>query len=150
MTRIILPHHLTAYGWQVSLQTRYGDMDAQAHLNNIAIARLFEEGRVRFNQFLATKVADFWSNRILLAHVRIDYLAEGQYPAPVELGQTITAIGASSFRVGAALFQQQQCIALCESVLVVRPPDGAATLPSALRDRLQQIMDNTDNTGDQL
>ena len=38
-----------AYRLRLTIPTRYGDMDANAHLNNVAIARLFEESRVRFH-----------------------------------------------------------------------------------------------------
>ena len=38
-----------AYGWTLDLAPRYGDMDANGHLNNVAFARLFEEARVLFN-----------------------------------------------------------------------------------------------------
>ena len=34
---------IAAYPVRFTLPTRYGDMDANAHLNNVAIARLIEE-----------------------------------------------------------------------------------------------------------
>jgi len=31
---------LAAYPWSVEIQTRFGDMDFNAHLNNVAVAQL--------------------------------------------------------------------------------------------------------------
>ena len=40
-----------AYATSLTLDTRFGDMDVNGHLNNVAFARLFEETRVRFLRF---------------------------------------------------------------------------------------------------
>ena len=74
----------------------------------------------------------------MVAHVGIDYLAEGQYPAPVALMHGVAHIGTSSFRMAMAAFQGDVCIALSDAVLVVRGPEGgAAALPAILRERLE-------------
>lgn len=126
-----------AYPARLDLPTRFGDMDANGHLNNVAIAQLFEEARVQFNTGSA-QVLGGARPRMMVAHVGIDYLAEGHYPLPVALMMGIAAIGSSSFRMAMAAFQAARCIALCDSVLVVRGPDGgAAPLPPALLERLE-------------
>ncbi len=124
-----------SYPASQTLETRFGDMDVNGHLNNVAFARLFEETRVRFNRG-ATTVAG--KSSFVVAHVAIDYLAEGNYPAPVTIGHAIARIGSSSFTVAMAAFQDGTCIALCDSVLVHRDPaTGPAPLPPALRERLE-------------
>lgn len=133
------PQRLIAasYPTRLDLPTRYGDMDANRHLNNVAIAQLFEEARVQFNTGSA-RLFGGDRPRFMVAHVGIDYLAEGQYPEPVALHLGIAHIGTSSFRMAMAAFQQDRCFALCDSVLVVRGPDGsAAPLPAVLRERLE-------------
>lgn len=124
-----------SYPASLTLETRFGDMDVNGHLNNVAFARLFEETRVRFNRG-ATMIAG--KSSFVVAHVAIDYLAEGNYPAPVTIGYAIARIGSSSFTVAMAAFQDGTCIALCDSVLVHRDPaTGPAPLPPALRERLE-------------
>jgi acyl-CoA thioester hydrolase len=126
-----------AYPWQLELAPRYGDMDANGHLNNVAIAQLFEETRVQFNWQSAQLFAGS-RPRFLAAHVAIDYLAEGHYPGAVTMALAVNHIGNSSFRMAKAAFQGGTCIALCDSVLVFRSPEGGpATIPPALRERLE-------------
>jgi acyl-CoA thioester hydrolase len=143
-----LPRTLSAYGWHVELQTRFGDMDKYAHLNNVAIAQLFEETRIRFNNHLAESIENFWQNRFVIVHASLDYLAEVQYPASVLVGQTLVSIGNTSFRTGAAMFQHGVCVAQCESVLVTLDDHGPVSLPPALRAGLQSAKDKLQTTGD--
>jgi acyl-CoA thioester hydrolase len=125
-----------AYPWSLAMETRYADMDPNRHLNNVAISRFFEETRVRFNWHLLTVGPAISRPRYLVAHVSVDYLDEGHYPAPVQMGYGVLNIGSSSFRAAMAMFQHDKCIALCESVLVHRGESGPAPLPAPLRDRL--------------
>ncbi|WP_353200076.1 acyl-CoA thioesterase [Sandarakinorhabdus sp.] len=125
------------YPARLDLPTRFGDMDANGHLNNVAIAQLFEEARVQFNTGTARLFAGP-RPRFMVAHVGIDYLAEGHYPHAVALMLGVSHIGTSSFRMAMAAFQAERCIALSDAVLVVRGPDGgAAPLPAILRERLE-------------
>ena len=133
----------SAYPASLTLETRFGDMDVNGHLNNVAFARLFEETRVRFNRAgLAALPQGGRRSGFVVARVAIDYLAEGNYPAPVTIGYAIAHIGRSSFTVAMAAFQDgpggPACIALCDSVLVHRDPEsGPAPIPPALRERLE-------------
>jgi len=130
---------LASYPASLSLETRFADMDVNGHLNNVAFARLFEETRVRFNRAgPVNPAAGERRSSFVVAHVAIDYLAEGNYPAPVTIGYAISRIGSSSFTVAMAAFQEGNCIALCDSVLVHRDPTtGPAPVPPALRERLE-------------
>ena len=130
-----------AYATSLTLDTRFGDMDVNGHLNNVAFARLFEETRVRFLRFGSGSPAGKKApSSVVVGHVAIDYLAEGNYPAPVTVGYAIARIGSSSFTVAMAAFQEGQCIALCDSVLVHRDPEsGPAPIPPALRERLEAL-----------
>ncbi|WP_448581998.1 acyl-CoA thioesterase [Thermaurantiacus sp.] len=113
-------HDLAAYPFRTTLQTRYGDMDANAHLNNVAIARLFEEARLRFHMAARAEASAIDPSGVLLAHIRIDYLAEGKYPGEVEAGVGVEALGNRSYRLALALFQAGRAIALAHCVMVHR------------------------------
>ncbi len=132
-------HDPASYAWSAEMATRFADMDVNRHLNNVAIARFFEETRVRFNWSLfagegATRP------RFLVGHVAIDYLGEGEYPAPVTMTYAVASIGRSSFRCAKGMFQNGRCVALCDTVLVHRGPDGPAPLPDTLRTRLEPLL----------
>lgn len=132
--------NLAAYPVRLTLPTRYGDMDANAHLNNVAIARLFEESRVRFHYAIRAEGAEVSPGAVMIAHVSIDYLGEGEYPTDVEAGIGIAALGGASYRLAIGLFQNDRAFALAESVMVSIAPDrsGAAPLSPDLRELLER------------
>ena len=125
-----------AYPWTVEIDTRFGDMDVNFHLNNVAVAGLYEEARVRFNWHLRQTYPAVGRPHFLVAHVGIDYLGEGKYRAATSVGVAVLAAGTSSWRIAMALFQPGGCIGLCESVMVHRGETGPAPLPDALRSAL--------------
>lgn len=129
---------LARYPMRLTLQTRYGDMDSNAHLNNVAIARLFEEARVRFHGEVRSAGGKADGNAAMIVHATIDYVAEGSYPADVEAGIAVAAAGRSSYRLAIGLFQNGDAIALNDSVMVALDPElrTAAPLSAALRDDL--------------
>ena len=121
-----------AYPWSTVVATRFGDLDFNFHLNNVAVAQLYEEGRVRFNTDLRERYA-IGRPRYLVARVAIDYLGEGRYPAPATVALAALRLGTTSWTAGLALFQDDACIGLAESVMVFRGETGPAPLPEALR-----------------
>ena len=68
---------LAAYPFRLDMVPRFGDMDPNRHLNNVAIARFYEEGRVRFHWHVRETHPEAGRFRVLVAHVAIDYLGEG-------------------------------------------------------------------------
>lgn len=129
---------LAAYPFQIDMAPRFGDMDANRHINNVAIARYYEEGRVRFHWQLREThpVGKF---RVLVAHVAIDYLGEGHWPQPFKVGVGIVELGGSSYRLGLGLFEGETCLGLCDTVLVHRGDVGTAALPPVLRAALEPM-----------
>jgi len=129
------------YPLRFTVQTRYGDMDANAHLNNVAIARLVEEARVRFHFALKVRVASTDPSGIMIVHAAIDYLGEAFYPADVEAGVAVAGIGGSSYRLAIGLFQNGKAFALADSVMVNLAEDrsGSAPIGDALRARLEDM-----------
>jgi acyl-CoA thioester hydrolase len=126
------------YKVRQTLEPRYGDMDANAHLNNVAIARLFEETRVRTLSGLRDRPARGDPSSMMIAHVGIDYLAEGSYPEPIDAGLAVSAIGRSSFRLALALFQGGVPVALADCAMVNLGPDRR---PAAIDDELRRKLE---------
>ncbi len=132
MTADPLRRDLAAYPWSTEVATRFADLDLNAHLNNVAIANLYEEGRVRFNYHLRRANA-VGRPRFLVARIEIDYLAEAHYPAVATLAAAVVATGRTSWRIGLGLFQDGACRGLCDTVMVHRGDAGPAPLPEPLR-----------------
>lgn len=126
-------HQAANYPWTVTLETRFTDMDVNRHLNNVAVQRLYEEARVRFNWALRAAHPELGRVRYLVARVATDYLAEGHYPAPVELGYGVGSIGRTSYVAVLGMFQGGKCIGLCDTVMVHRGEAGPSPLPEPLR-----------------
>lgn len=122
----------SAYPWSVGLETRFGDMDVNFHLNNVAIAGLYEEARVRFNWHIRDNYP-VGQPRFVVARLEIDYLDEGKYRVPTSMGVAVVATGSSSWRVAMGLFQPDGCIGLSDTVMVHRGDTGSAPIPDSLR-----------------
>ena len=125
----------TAYPRCEAIQTRFQDLDVLGHINNVAMAGLFESARVRFNRAMAL---DGWhGHRWLVAKVEINYLAEGHFPGDVEIATGIGHIGTRSWHILAAGFQEDTCIATCDAVIVMQGGGGATALAPDFRAGLE-------------
>lgn len=124
-----------SYPHSAPVETRFQDLDPLGHINNVAMGALFEAGRVRFNRAFLLEHGRQRNPgmRWLVARVDINYLAEGSFPEPMLIANGIGRVGTSSWTILSAAFQQDRCIALCDTVLVLTGPDGAKALPDALR-----------------
>jgi acyl-CoA thioester hydrolase len=67
----------------------------------------------------------------MIAHIAIDYVAEGHYPADVLATVGVASVGTRSYRLAMALFQDARAMALAECVMVHR--NG---MPDELREAL--------------
>lgn len=130
---------LRRYPFTVELQTRWGDMDALHHLNNSALARYYEEARVRFLALAQADLPD--PPRVMVGSLRIDYLRQAHHPAPMVAAVGVAAVGGSSIRLLQALFQDGACVGLADVTLVRTNADrGAAErVPDPWRRRFLEL-----------
>lgn len=134
-----------AYSHHERIQTRFQDLDVLGHLNNVAYAALFETARIKFNH--AIGMAGRQGHRWLVANVEINYLAEGQFPADVEVGTGIGRIGGRSWQILSAMFQSGAAIATCDVTIVMQKPLEASGLPDDFRSELERHRVKGDATG---
>jgi acyl-CoA thioester hydrolase len=127
--------HRAAYPFFRTVPARFGDMDEEGHLNNVALAGFYEEARVSFlRHHLQSK--DGLDFRFVIANMNISYLAEAHYPGDYDIGVGVSRIGNASFGLGAGLFLGQTCLGVMDTVQVVIVDDKPSAIPSALRDKL--------------
>ena len=129
----------TCYPFSTVTETRFQDLDPLGHINNVAMAALFENGRVRFNRSLGLARPQR-SERWLIASVAIVYVAEAHFPDPVEVMSGIGRIGTSSWDICSAAFQNGRCVATCVSTLVLTDANGVKPIPDPLRQRYATLM----------
>lgn len=120
--------------WQ-EIPIRFGDLDPLGHVNNVAIAQLYEESRVRFGRIVIERSGP-GLHRLVIASLRVHYLAETHYPEPVEVGIGVAGIGRSSYSLAQALYQGGRCVGLADSTLVHAPTTGVRPLPDEAREVL--------------
>jgi acyl-CoA thioester hydrolase len=114
------------YPLRYETRALYSDVDANRHVNNVAYARWFEEGRAQLNERVAGPGAllnPAPGVQFLLVSLRLDYLAQVPYPSTVTVAAAVGRISGASYVIVHALFHQDRCAALGESV-VVRARDG--------------------------
>lgn len=115
---------------------RFSDMDSEGHLNNVALASFYEDGRVSFLRGLTgeERRQDF---RFVIANLDISYLAEAHYPGDYDVGLGVTTLGNTSFGLGGALFAGERCVGVCDTTQVVVGEGAPMPLPATLRQALQ-------------
>jgi len=97
---------------------RFGDLDRQNHVNNVAFATFCESGRVRFIDTIARPLLDP-TDLFALVKITIDYHHEVRFPGAVEVGTRLTRLGRSSVGFGQGLFNEGRCVATAEAVVVL-------------------------------
>ncbi|MGD9812735.1 MAG: acyl-CoA thioesterase [Sphingobium sp.] len=119
------------------LQVRYQDLDPLSHINNVAMAGMFETARIHFHHLFGRHPADL-GVRWLVAAVNLNYVEEAHFPHDLVICSGIGRIGNSSWNLLSAAFQQGTCVATCDTVMVATGPKGIRNIDADIR----QIMEN--------
>ena len=125
-----------SYPFSSATQTRFGDMDLLGHINNVAMAGLFENGRVRFNRSLGERERRQPGERWLIAAVAINYINEGRFPDDMIIMSGIGRIGTSSWVIESAAFQNGKCLATCDTTIVYTDKNGPKAITPEFRAEL--------------
>lgn len=128
-------------GAGVDLTVFYGDLDTNGHVNNVAFGRFFEQGRFTSHRALHLGPALSAEGRILLvARIRIDYLAEGQFGHSMHVRTRVSHLGNSSFVEQQAAWQGDVCIALSEITMVITEGGAPVRISDAVREVLSPLL----------
>ncbi|MET0702712.1 MAG: acyl-CoA thioesterase [Mycobacterium sp.] len=132
---------VTAYPVRNSADARYGDMDANGHLNNLALGAMHENTRATLQATVFPDVYGRTSSplRIVAASSVVHFLREAHWPATIETAVGIGRIGRTSFVASTALFIDDACISLCDAVLVLLDDDGPTPIPAGARSQLEAL-----------
>ena len=114
------------YPHRTEITTRYADMDPNRHINNVALAAMFEDSRVRFGEASGSH-AQSGTAMLMIAAVNIDYLAQAYHPAPIVIHAGVLAIGRSSWQVAQLALQDGRPCAFCQTADVAT--DGVRAIP---------------------
>ena len=125
------------------IAARYGDMDANAHLNNLALESLHENARATMNRRLFPAAFDGSGRRLVTSQNAVHFLAEAYWPVLIATGAGVGRIGRTSYIASTGLFVDGACIGVCDTVLVLLggpdDPAGPVPLPDDFRAALQTV-----------
>lgn len=123
------------------VQARYADMDANAHLNNLALESMHEDARAVLNAQVFPGVYDQGARslRLVTSQNVVHFLAEAHWPAVIDTGVGVGRIGRTSFVASSALFRDGVCISVCDTVLVAVGDGGPVPIPEFARDMLRDL-----------
>ena len=123
-------------------QARYADMDVNGHLNNLALEALHENARAGLNIRVMPDAydSDRRSLRIVSSQNVVHFLAEARWPANIHVGVGVGRVGNTSFVGSSGLFVGDQCISVCDTVLVVVGDNGPVSIPHETREALGGLL----------
>jgi acyl-CoA thioester hydrolase len=92
--------------FRCAIPVRWGDQDAQNHVNNTLYFRYFEEARVQLFQSAGISLPETRAG--ILAHASCDFLKPLTYPATVVVTQVLTRVGRSSMTVDTLIEREDE------------------------------------------
>ena len=123
---------------RIEIPIRFDDLDVQGHVNNAAVAVLFQEARGKFNgDHVASSLADFG---LVVGSLFIDYAGPMHYPDPVEIETGVLEIGRKAYVLGQVARQGGRIAAFAEVTLVVTKDGRAAPIPDIIRSALEEAL----------
>ena len=92
---------MTEYRYYHPAEVRYGDLDAQGHVNNAKYLTYFEQARVCYwtEVGLFSKEQSFTEIGVIIADIHIKYEEPIHWGLPIRIGVRITKIGNKSLTV---------------------------------------------------
>ncbi len=109
---------LEHYPHRVTEIIRFGDIDAQGHVNNAVFATYFESGRVALFRDPDLTIG-IENATYVLVRQEIDFLRELRWPGNVIIGTALAELGRSSFTMVQGVFSGEECAAAGRATLVM-------------------------------
>ena len=127
------------YPFQLDIPTRFGDLDMNQHINNAAMAGLFEDARVRF-LYRTGAMGGPGAAQPMAASFAIEYLQQAYYPAPLTFHVGVSHIGRTSHTIVHLATQGDTTVTLAHSVVVATQDGRPCALPADVEAVTRQWM----------
>lgn len=133
------------YPFFTSEKIRFGDIDRQNHVNNLAICAYIECSRVEMREVNFPAIASDPANAWLVVHFEISFKASTTYPGTVDVGTAILDVRNSSYVLGHGVFTGGTCLATARTTTVFgdRINGGKRLIPDILRMELEKLRART-------
>lgn len=132
---------IDAFPHRTTQTIRFGDMDANSHVNNAVVSTFFEAARVSLFRDPKRSLMPngfIWT----LAQITIDYRGEMHWPGTAEIGIGVAHLGRTSAVFEQAIFFEGRCTATARAVnvLVDLGQRRPVPIPDALRAQMTPWM----------
>src|SRR5438445_12968372 len=98
--------HIPVY--TTTMPIRWGDMDAQGHVNNTVYFRYMEQARIEWLARVRERLGEFPGQGQVIVNARCTYLVPLTYPGSVEIRIFVSTPGRSSIETGYELWMDQR------------------------------------------
>jgi acyl-CoA thioester hydrolase len=111
---------MSEYKFLHAVEVRYGDLDAQGHVNNAKHLTYFEQARIHYwiELGLFSKDLSFMEMGIIVADAHIRYLLPVRWGYPLKVGVRTAAIGNKSLTIEECLVDETGTRLFAEGTLV--------------------------------
>jgi acyl-CoA thioester hydrolase len=120
-------------------QIRYSDLDAQAHVNNVAFVVYVETGWTSLCHALDT-VPGTRDPGFVLADTAITFRRLAAWPGELRIGSRVIRLGADCFHIGTGLFLRDECIGTGNTELAWMRDGRREPMPADIKGRLAQAL----------
>ncbi len=118
------------YPFHCTIETRFGDLDVNRHINNVAMSGLIEEGRVRFHRQIGLYAARDGLGTMAVS-VAVEFLGQSHFPDPLDMHVALAHTGTTSYTLCQIAMQHGRTVAFARSVLVCMRDNESAPIPRA-------------------
>ncbi len=116
-------------------------MDANAHVNNIALESMHENARAELVARVFPGAYDpAQPIRLVASQNVVHFLAEARWPTVLRTGVGVARIGRTSFVASSALFDDANCVSVCNTVLVQVDETGPVPLRGNSLETLRSVL----------
>jgi acyl-CoA thioester hydrolase len=107
----------SSYPHCFEIASRLADVDINGHLNNCAIAAIYEEARVQLHTLLFGQetIMERGSAASVVTDVQIMYLLPATYPQALSVFTAVSSVLEMSYVVSSALYQDERCTGFCDA-----------------------------------
>lgn len=120
------------YPESVSVRPRFQDLDPLNHVNNVAMAAMFEDARVQFNHPMR-KLFQTKTVRTMVAGQTLNYINECHLRPSLTFHLGIGKIGTSSWVMQTCAYQGETPVLLAMATMVATQGGQACPIPDKLR-----------------
>lgn len=125
------------YPESVTVRPRFQDLDPLNHVNNVAMAAMFEDARVQFNhpmrKHFQTKTV-----RTMVAGQTLNYVNECHLRPSLTFHLGIGKIGTSSWVMQTCAYQDETPVLLAMATMVATQGGKACPIPDRLREMISE------------